>query len=157
MPHPRSGIKPADVDTERTRIPPPFAGREGEYLTPVMYAIALGYTGIMTLLIRHSANLRIRTNKGRTALMFAARFRRLEVARQLVVERIEPDAVDRSGFAAIDWLRAAARERIAFQSTARAALVVGECVAEPAAPCGKPRAKSLLTNLAPPTSTFLQR
>jgi hypothetical protein len=103
-----------------------FCGRDGEYLTPVMYAIALGYTGMMGVLVRYAANLRIKSNKGRTALMFAARFRRLEITRQLSNERLDPDAVDRSGFAAVDWVRAAARERLALQSTSREKLVVGD-------------------------------
>ena len=80
----------------------------------------------MGILIRWSANLRIKTNKGRTPLMFAARFRRLEITRQLSNERIDADAVDRSGFSAMDWLRAATRERLLLESTAREKQVVGD-------------------------------
>ena len=50
--------------------------------------------------------------RGRTALMFAARFRQLESVRLLLHEHCDPDALDTSGFSAADWLRAAARDRV---------------------------------------------
>jgi hypothetical protein len=82
-----------------------------EYLTPLMYACALGRMGCVSALLRARANLRAANPKGRTPAMFAARFRRVECMRTLCEDRLDAAPLDRSGFSALDWLRSAARER----------------------------------------------
>jgi hypothetical protein len=93
-------------------VPRSVAPEHGaEYLTPIMYACALGRTGCVSALLRARANLRAVNPKGRTPAMFAARFRRVECMRTLCGDRLDAAPLDRAGFSALDWLRSAARER----------------------------------------------
>jgi ankyrin repeat protein len=88
----------------------PLPGRE--YLTPLMYACALGHGPIVRLLLSARANTRQQNNKGRTAIMYAVRYRRQECVRALCSERVDVLPQDRCGFNALDWLRASIREKL---------------------------------------------
>ena len=96
-------------------------GREGDYLTPAMYAVALGVGGCVGAIFNaRGIDFHIKNNKGRSLLHYAARFRRLDSIRLLCHSRIDPDVLDICGFAPVDWLRAAARERIVLVASGRA-------------------------------------
>ena len=131
--HARAGSPPPPLikQGESLQWPTPWAeaplGRDGDYLTPAMLAVALGLGGCMgALLGSRDIDLRASNNKGRTVLHFAARFRRLDFTRLLCQSRLDPDVLDVSGFTPIDWLRAAARERIILVATGREKEVPGD-------------------------------
>lgn len=94
----------------------PFDPERRENASALMLACARGYSSLVTLLISRRAQLQQRNDKGRTPLMFAARYRQLEPLRLLLNERVDVDQLDNSGFGAADWLRSGARERIIRQA-----------------------------------------
>ena len=85
---------------------------EPDCATPLMLAAARGLNGLIQHLATRKTLFMKRNKRGRTALMFAARFRQLESVRLLLHEHCDPDALDTSGFSAADWLRAASRDRV---------------------------------------------
>ena len=85
---------------------------EPENATPLMLAAARGLNGLIQHLATRKTLFMKQNKRGRTALMFAARFRQLESVRLLLHEHCDPDTLDTSGFSAADWLRAAARDRV---------------------------------------------
>jgi len=87
-----------------------FPGRE--YCTPLMYASALGYAHLVSILLAaKKINVRLYNNKGRTALMYAVRYRRTDCVRNLCSDKMDVSWEDKGGFSAMDWLRGCLRER----------------------------------------------
>lgn len=84
----------------------------GEDACPLHMACAKGSVRCVAALLGNGADANVRNRKGRTPLMFATRFRQVQVVKALLAERVDYDARDRSGFSATDWLRCAVRESV---------------------------------------------
>ena len=90
----------------------------GETASALMVAAALGSgdVGILLELLKHGATVDAQNSQGRTAFMFACRFRQLQCARTLLEELANPALMDNMGYTAIEWTKYGARERGANKS-----------------------------------------
>jgi len=108
----RDDVKAFHANREKRRQEWVQKNGEPENATPLMLAAARGLNGLIQHLATRKTLFMKQNKRGRTALIFAARFRQLESVRLLLHEHCDPDALDTSGFSAADWLRAAARDRV---------------------------------------------
>ncbi|KAA0155284.1 hypothetical protein FNF31_06103 [Cafeteria roenbergensis] len=95
--------RPAVLDRDR---------HEGATALMVLAAYGAVAAPLMVRMLDAGAAPDAVTWRGRTALSFACRFRRLATARLLLEEGALPTHMDKGGFTPVDWLRCAVLERV---------------------------------------------
>ena len=85
-----------------------------ETVTPLMVAVCNPSMNVdlVYLLLRNGARVNQPSSIGRTALMFACRWRQIANARILLEEYANPAMIDNAGYTATEWVKYAARERM---------------------------------------------
>jgi len=85
-----------------------------ETVSPLMVAVChpSANVDLVYLLLRSGSRVNQSSSIGRTALMFACRWRQIANARILLEEYANPAMIDKAGYTATEWVKYAARERI---------------------------------------------